>query len=129
MVRAGFPIHRSQDQYHWVALRLIQPFILPSLIKWIRETPGDLLLKNKLSPRTDSVVLRDMNPIHKVFFTLNHSLIKTYKHKRKMWLMNQLTSLPYSLTKTDLTVWKRRVSLYTNIVAYNTALDDAAKMK
>ena len=46
-----------------------------------------------------------------------------------MWLMNQLTSLPYSLTKTDLTVWKRRVSLYTNIVAYNTALDDAAKMK
>ena len=48
------PIQWSCVQNHWVAPRLTQPFILLRLIKWVPGTSGNLVVKSKLSPRSDS---------------------------------------------------------------------------
>ena len=50
-----------------VAPRSTQPFILPRLINWVPGTPGNWMVKSKLSPRSGSVALslRQLNPIHK----------------------------------------------------------------
>ena len=45
--------------------RATQPFILLSPIKRVPAGPGDLVGKSKLSPSSDSVALRQLNPIHK----------------------------------------------------------------
>ena len=42
-----------------------QSFILLGFIKWVPETPGDQVVKSKLSPCSGSVALRQLNPIHK----------------------------------------------------------------
>ena len=52
MVKAGFPIHGSHVQEHWVAPRLTQPFILPRLIKLVLGISGNLVVKSKLPPRS-----------------------------------------------------------------------------
>ena len=36
-----------------------------SSVKWVLRISGDLAAKSKLSPRSDSVALRQLNPIHK----------------------------------------------------------------
>ena len=41
------------------------PFIIPRSIKWVPGTPGDLVVKSKLSPHSGSVALRQLNTIHK----------------------------------------------------------------
>ena len=68
-------------QNHWVAPKLNQLFILPRPINLVLGTPGDLMVKSKLSPRTGSVVLKQFNPIHKkrpksFFFNLRMQLKK-----------------------------------------------------
>ena len=60
-----FPIQGSWVQNHWVAPRSTQLFILWRLIKCVSGTPGDRVVKSKLSPRSGSVALRQLNPIHK----------------------------------------------------------------
>ena len=62
---AGFPVQESRVQSHWVAPRLIHLFILLWLIKLVPRTPGNLVVKSKLSPWSRSVALRQLNPIHK----------------------------------------------------------------
>ena len=41
-------------QNHWVAPRSTQPFILPRSIKWVPGISGNLVVKSKLPPRSDS---------------------------------------------------------------------------
>ena len=64
-----FPIYGSQVQNHWVAPRLIQPFVLLRLMKCVWRTSGDLVVESKLPPSGDSADLRQLNPIHKKVFT------------------------------------------------------------
>ena len=45
--------------------RSTHPFIFLRSIKWVSGTPGDWVVKSKLSPRSDSVALRQLNPIYK----------------------------------------------------------------
>ena len=42
----------------------IQYFILPRLIEWVPEIPGELSDKSKLSHRSGSATLRQLSPIH-----------------------------------------------------------------
>ena len=52
--------------------RLFQPFVPLKLIKRIPGTPGDWMVKGKLSPRSGFVVLRQLTPSikrsHKVLY-------------------------------------------------------------
>ena len=50
---AGFPNQGSRVQIHRVPPRLTQPL-------WVPGTPGDLMVKRKLSPWSSSVVLRQL---------------------------------------------------------------------
>ena len=52
---------------HWVAPRSTQSFILPRSIKWVPGTYGNLVVKSKLPPRSDSWTL-SVKWGHKVFF-------------------------------------------------------------
>ena len=45
--------------------RPVQPFILPRPIKWVSETPKDLLIKSKLSLRSGSLTFSQVNSIHR----------------------------------------------------------------
>ena len=56
-------IQGSKVEKHWMAPRSTQPFIFWRLTKWVPATPGDLVVKSKLSPRIGYVVLRQLNPI------------------------------------------------------------------
>ena len=49
---AGFQIHGTHGQKHWVAPRSTQPFILPRLLKWVPAISGNLVVKSKLPPRS-----------------------------------------------------------------------------
>ena len=66
---------------HWVAPRSTsQPFIFPRSIKGVVGTPRNRVVKSKLSPRSGSVALRQLNLIHKrghkvVFFFFSESKI------------------------------------------------------
>ena len=64
---AGFPIAGSWVQNHLLAPRLVQPILYPRSVKWVPSTPGDLVVKSKLSPYSGFVALRHLNPIH-IFF-------------------------------------------------------------
>ena len=61
----GFPIQGSQVQNQWMAPRTTQPFIPQRSVKWIPESPETLVVKHKLSPRSESTALRQVNPMHK----------------------------------------------------------------
>ena len=63
---AGFPIHGSRVQNHWVAPTSTQPFILPRSIKWVPGHSRDWGGKSKLPPRSYSVALKQLSPIHKI---------------------------------------------------------------
>ena len=65
VVVRGFPIQKSWEQNHWVALRSAQPLILPGSVKWVPGTPQEWVVKIKLSLQSGSVALRQLNPIHK----------------------------------------------------------------
>ena len=52
-------------QNHWLAVMLTQTFIFPKSIKWVPGTSGDVVVKSKLSPRSGSVALKQLHPIHK----------------------------------------------------------------
>ena len=52
-IRCG-PCSVKPVQNHWVALRLIQPFILPRSIKWVPGISGNLVVKSKLPPGSGS---------------------------------------------------------------------------
>ena len=58
-------IQGSRVEYHWVAPRSSQPFILPRSIIWIPGISGNEVVKSKLLPRSGSVDLRQLNRIHK----------------------------------------------------------------
>ena len=60
----GFLIEGSLVQNHWVAPRSTQPFILLTLGNCVRGTPGNLLVRSKLPPRSGSISLRQLIPIH-----------------------------------------------------------------
>ena len=47
--------------------------ILPRSIKWVPGTPGEWVVENKLSPLSGSVVLRQLNPIHKKGYKVFHA--------------------------------------------------------
>ena len=64
---AGLSIFGSRVQNHWVTTRLTQPFIFPWSMKLVPGTLGDLMVKRKLSSRSGSVALRQLNPIHNFF--------------------------------------------------------------
>ena len=49
----------------WPTKQFVQPFIFPRSIKWLSRISGNLLVKNKLRPRSGSVALRLLNPINK----------------------------------------------------------------
>ena len=67
---AGYLSEGSSVQNHWVASRSTQPYILSRSMKWVPDTPGDLVVKSKLSPHKASAALRQLNMKkgHKVFF-------------------------------------------------------------
>ena len=62
---AGFLIQESGVQNYWVAPRSIQSFILLRSINWVPGTPGNWMVKSKLSPHSNSVALRQLHPTHK----------------------------------------------------------------
>ena len=64
MPKSGFNKYGKQPRNTSGEL-LTQPFIVPRLLKWIPETPGDLEVKMKLSPYSGSATLRKFNPINK----------------------------------------------------------------
>ena len=70
--RTGFPVQGSSVQNHWLAPSLTQPFIL---LRSMKSGPhGDLVVKNKLSPCSGTVALRQLNPTE--FSLINaHSLL------------------------------------------------------
>ena len=47
-------IQGSRVQNHWVAPRSTQPFILPRSTKWVPGISGNLVIKSKLPPLSDS---------------------------------------------------------------------------
>ena len=47
----------------WATPRSTQPFILPRSIKLVLETPGEFVVKSKLSPLSGSVALRQLDLI------------------------------------------------------------------
>ena len=55
--------------------RLIQPFIPLKLIKRVQGTPGDWVVKSKLSTRSGSVALRQLNQIYKKGHKVLHFFI------------------------------------------------------
>ena len=59
---AGFPFQGCRVQNYWVVSRSTQRFILPSSIKLVPGTPGDFVVKSKLSPRSGSVNLENVEP-------------------------------------------------------------------
>ena len=61
---AGFSIFGSRVQNQWVAPRWTQPFILPQSMELVSGNPGELVVISKLSSRSGSVALRQLNPIH-----------------------------------------------------------------
>ena len=78
----GFPIHGSVVENHWVAPKSTQLFILRRLFKWVQGIPGDLAVKNKLSPCSGSVVSWDswtqsLKRENEVFFYYYHSITWT----------------------------------------------------
>ena len=62
------PIQEPRFQNYSVAPSSTEPFILPRKIIWVPGTPGDLMLKRKLSPRSDYAAVRQLSPIHKIRF-------------------------------------------------------------
>ena len=52
-------------QNQWVPPKLTQLVILISSIKYVLRTPGNLLVKSKLSLCSGSAVLRQLNAIHR----------------------------------------------------------------
>ena len=63
---AGFPIVGSRLQNHWLTSRSTEPFINSWSTKCVPGATGDLVVKNKLSPRSGSVALRQLTP--SIFF-------------------------------------------------------------
>ena len=55
----------TRVQNHMVAPRLTQPFILLRSINWVPGISRNLVVKSKMSPRSGSVALRQLNPIQK----------------------------------------------------------------
>ena len=71
-----------------VSPRLIQPFILSRSIKWVLGSPGNLVVKSKLSYNSGFAALRQLNAIHKKglksFFKVFSLNIGTIKVKWEM---------------------------------------------
>ena len=78
MVGAGFPIQGSRVQNLWVALRSIQSFIIPRLIKWVPGLSGKLVVKSKMPPRSGSSLEAIENHPKKATINLFKNLLKTY---------------------------------------------------
>ena len=57
--------HFLAQQKVWVAPKWTHSFILLRSIKSVPETPRDVVVKSKLSIRSDYTALRQLNPIHK----------------------------------------------------------------
>ena len=55
-----------QVSNQWVAPRSTLPFTLPRSIKWVPRTPGNLVVKRKLSAPSCSAVLGQFGPNHKM---------------------------------------------------------------
>ena len=59
--------------FYEVTPRPTRPFFLPRSIKWVPGISWDLVVKSKLSPRSDSVALQLLNPSikrgHKAFIS------------------------------------------------------------
>ena len=68
---AGFPILRSCVQNQWVAPRSTHPFIFPRPLKRVPRISGNLVVKSKLPPWSDSRPWGNWSPSikrsHKVF--------------------------------------------------------------
>ena len=67
VVRAGFPIQGSRLENYRQDPELTQPFILLRSIKQVPGTPGDLMVKNKLSPGSGCAALRRKNVLAPFF--------------------------------------------------------------
>ena len=59
---AGFSIQGSRVQNHWVAPKLIQPFILPRSIKWVPGISVSWMVKSKLPPWSGSSLETEPHP-------------------------------------------------------------------
>ena len=66
MEQIAIPNPEPQIENDCIAPMLAKPFILPRSIKWVPSTPGELLVKNKLSAHIGSAALKQLNPIHKM---------------------------------------------------------------
>ena len=55
----------SVNTMKMVVPRSTQHFIFLSLVRLEPGTPGDLMFKSKLSPRSGFAVLKCLNPLHK----------------------------------------------------------------
>ena len=64
-------IRGSKPQTHWDAGRWTQHFIHLRSIKGVKETPGDLSVKNRVSLCKGSLALRHLNPICISLSTVN----------------------------------------------------------
>ena len=71
----------SRVQNYGVPSRSTQPFILLRLLKWVPGISGNLVVKSKLSPRSGSISLRQLKPIH------NQGARKFFLKKR-IWSWN-----------------------------------------
>lgn len=57
-------------QNQWVPPKLTQLVILISSIKYVLRTPGNLLVKSKLSLCSGQAALRQLNPVDKTYLNL-----------------------------------------------------------
>ena len=64
-VNLSFISSISVNTVKMVALRSTQYFIFLSLVRLEPGTPGDLMFKSKLSPRSGYAALKCLNPLHK----------------------------------------------------------------
>ena len=56
---------QSRGPVNWMTQRSTESYILPRSIKRVSRTPGDLVVKRKLSPRSGSVALGHLTPVDK----------------------------------------------------------------
>ena len=82
---AGFPILRPCVQNQWVAPRSTHPFIFPRPLKRVPRISGNLVVKSKLPPRSDSKPWGSWSPSiksgHKVFIKFFFSELREYLAK------------------------------------------------
>ena len=81
--------------------RLMQPFILPRLIKWVPGISGNLVVKSKLPPHSSSVVLKQLNPMHfKGQWSLKFNFYSRIVNMSGFWISRVTQGLPIFVNMT-----------------------------